>query len=145
MTTTPGATTDTEPLVTPNTFVEIAERIHTGKDVFDGVTDSGFVITTSNDTFVGYRESEATFVVARIRKKSETIGRSEPRIQTRENEYVEADLRRVESIHTDQEITIEAIRDTYSDAEKIDTGYINGYRLDPLSDVIDDVFKWHVV
>lgn len=138
-------------LINPDLIREVAQRIHREKSVVCEVYDAGFVIQHSRNrkrcTFVGIREEADRYVVAKMWKKSETIGRSEPRIQTRKNDYVQCELYRMElDTPTNDDETVEAIADKIDNGEyieHIDTGYINGYRLTALRDVLEETFRWY--
>jgi hypothetical protein len=141
---TPDTPSD-DPLITPDSFVTIARSLYNNETVHDGVCDSGFVISGYRSTFVGLAESDGAYIIARMSTGSETIGRSNPKLKTRQNEYAKAELRRVELPDDVDQTDSDAIEAAFEDedAERIDTGYINGYRVTPLSDVIDDIFKWY--
>jgi hypothetical protein len=141
-----GVDTDDEfeSLITPETFIEVANRLHKKDPVHEGVTEDGFITRGIKYTFVGHREAPDTCIIGRMRGKTETVGRSNPRLQTRENEYVEVELRRVELPSTEYDsFDHDSLKPLFDDGEKIDTGYVNGYRVEPISDVIESVFKWH--
>lgn len=146
----------TKPVVehdyTPDLIRQTARLIHKNETIILETTEEGFVLAHSRQqkrcTFVGLRESEGVYVVAKMFKKSETIGRGDPKIQTSKNDYVECQLYRMALDtpirNTDEQV--EAIAEKIDGKEydeKIDTGYINGYRLTALKDVLDDVFRWY--
>lgn len=137
-------------LVDPDLFIEVATMIKNGEDPVEAVEDDGFVLQTegwgTTYTFVGYREQGDTYVVGRIRRKKETINQSDPRLKTSENVYSECELYRMEvpdPTVRDAAGRLEDRLDQSDYIEKIDTGYINGYRLTRLRDVIEDTFKWY--
>jgi len=138
-------------LVTPKTFEEIANAIHTNDSITTGIGENGFVLqhtfNTQNCTFVGLHEQDSEYVVGKMWKKSEVTGRNDPKLKTSENKYVQCDLYRLDiSDLDDSDDTVEQIAekiDGKSYDEKIDTGYINGHRLTPLHRVLEDVFKWY--
>lgn len=134
---------DTNRMVTPGTFREVALRLYNGKEIFEGATEGGFVFSGFRETFVGYHEGNGGYVVARMTKSAETIGQHDAKLKTQQNEYVRAKLRRIEFSEDPTAIVMDTVSDVFSDGELIDTGYINGYRVTPLSDVIEDVFKWY--
>lgn len=135
----------------PDVIHRTAKNLHTNKPIVTEATEDGFVLQHTFNrkgcTFVGLREEGDTFVVAKMWKKSEITGRNEPRIQTSENEYVQCELYRMDVVEpTNSDETVEAIADTIDNKnyeEKIDTGYINGYRLTALKDVLEDTFRWY--
>lgn len=142
----------TEHDYSPGLIRQTARRIHGNDTVTLEADESGFVLQHTHNrqhcTFVGLRESEGVYIVAKMFTKSETIGRNEPRIQTSKNDYVECQLYRM-ALDTPIENTdaqVESIADTIDSKEyeeQIDTGYINGYRLTPLKRVLEDTFKWY--
>lgn len=139
-------------LFEPEMVLDVAKRLHGDGVIVAESHDEGFVLQHSFNskgcTFVGLREADDQFVVAKMWKKSETIGRSDPKIQTRKNEYVQCELYRM-ALDTPIENTdeqVETIADRIDSSEydeKIDTGYVNGYRLTPLKRVLEDVFRWY--
>lgn len=131
-------------LITPDSFEEIARLLYNGKGIETGVVDSGFVCTSHLDPlYVGLRESDRVYVVAEMTKRTEVIGRTEPKIKTTENEYVRVDLRRVELPRPPSDMPIEQLGDAFEHGEAIDTGYLHGYRVTPLSEVLSETFKWY--
>jgi len=141
----------TDKLIRPELIEEVARMVKRGETPVTAVEEDGFVLQHSRNrsrcTFVGLREEGDTFIVAKMWFKTETIGRNEPRIQQSKNEYVQCELYRMDVVEpTDSDETVEALADAIDNkryAEKIDTGYINGYRLTALSDVLDDLFRWY--
>ena len=137
--------TDAEPLITPDSFVEIARRLYRGDVIVDGASDDGFVVTHGRRVFVAYHESPTVSIVARMAKGRETVGRHEPRVRTHQNTYVEADVRRAELPRTTSAAPPagDTVADAFEQGEQLDRGYIHGYRVTPLADVIADIFKWY--
>lgn len=139
----------------PDLIRGIAQRLQNGQHIVTEAYNQagGFVLQHTNNrqgcTFVGLQEQGTdVFVVAKMFKKSETIGRNDPKIQTSKNEYVECQLYRM-VLDTPIEETdeqVEAIAETIDNEEYeeyIDTGYINGYRLTELRNVLEDTFRWY--
>ena len=86
-------------------------------------------------------------VCGKIEKKSEVVGLSEPRIETRENTYVEADLYEGYFVQTPNRSSqfIEYLNEWFDSEEypeKIGTGCVNGYRRKRLTDLVDNTFKY---
>lgn len=133
-------TSQANALVDPETFVEIGRRIHKGESITEGVVDEGFVLKDWNTVYVGLRDGERTYVVAEMTKQTSTVGRNDPKLKTRQHESVRAVLKRLE---LPEEIDIEAVKQAFDGGEEIDTGYINPYRTTPLSQVVEETFKWY--
>lgn len=130
----------------------IARQLHANEPITTESTDEGFVVQHSRNTdgctFVGIRIAESVYIVGKMWKKSETIGRNDPKIQTSKNEYVQCDLYRLlldKGIgDNDEEVkNLAAKIDGKDYEERIDTGYINGYRLKSLKRVLEETFRWY--
>jgi len=118
----------------PDVIRRTARKLQRNDPIETEVAEDGFVLQHSRNrqgcTFVGIQEAGGTYVVAKMFKKSEIIGRNDPKIQTSKNEYVECQLYRMElGRPTNDDVTVEVIAasiDNKDYDEKIDTGYING-------------------
>lgn len=136
-------------LISPDLFMDVAERVHRNEAIVTGVESNGFVLQHSRGkcTFVGYHEGDDVYVVGKMWSKSETINRNDPRLKTSKNEYVVAKLYRMTvSDPEDNDETVERIAETIDEKEYdeyVDKGYINGYRLTSLDSVLGDVFRWY--
>ena len=130
-------------------FKDLATKVHKRDSIVTGVQDDGFVLKHSlgKVIFAGYREDDKTYVVGKMWAKKETVGRREPRMKVRENKYVECQMYRMRlSEPKDSDGMVKLIADTIDNKEyeeKIDTGYINGYRLTRFDEVLEDIFKWY--
>lgn len=143
MQTNDNESTESDRLVTPDFFLEIAHRLHRGDELVEGKNEEGFVFIGRDAVFVGFNEGEGNYIIARMTKKSEMLGQHNPRQKIRENEFVEAELRQAELETSTECLDLEHVKEAFGAAERIDTGYINGYRVTHLRDVISEVFKWH--
>lgn len=130
-------------------FKDLAMKVHKRESVATGVRDDGFVLNHSlgKVVFAGVKEDDDTYIVGKMWAKKETVGRHEPRMKVRENKYVECQMYRMRLPEPeDSDGMVELIADTIDNdeyEEKIDTGYINGYRLTRLDDVLEEIFKWY--
>jgi hypothetical protein len=140
--------------VSPETFQEVARKIKRGEQVALGTRSNGFVYEGQvpqtdysgnplrKGYVVGYHTGDDLYVVGLMHKKSETVGRNDPKLQVRENEYVKIALYEVE-LPYDSGAPKNIAKYAIEHGDHVDDGYINGYRLTRLSDVLDDLFKWY--
>ena len=137
-------------IVSPETFVEVARLLHHGKPIAEGVVSEGFVMRFNRLVFVGYHEGGDTYIVAKMKRGRETVGTHDPKLRTHQNEYVRAEFARIEFDQPIPEIgdgadseQVFQIYEVFEMAERIDTGYYHGYRVTPIDEVVDDIFKWY--
>jgi hypothetical protein len=137
--------------IEPSTIEETARKVYNDEHIQTRVSESGFVLVKYgfNKVFVGVREEENTYVVGKMWKKSEVLGRSSSsRIKPHENEYVECNLYRM-NIENEIRDTGEFVNylskmiKNEEFEEELDSGYISGHRLTTLNSVLDDIFKWY--
>lgn len=138
--------------VTPDTFKQVARSLYRGDAIAEGRRENGFVLTgrvpnprysgnpSRSGAIVGIEYGDK-YIIALMHKGTETRGRNEPRMKVREAEYVTAQF---------YEATLdgvvehpERVGNLAIDGRKIDTGYVNGYRTTPISDVLEEIFKWY--
>lgn len=147
--------------VTPDTFMEVARQIHRGEAVATGHRQNGFVLEGKvpqtdysgnplrRGYVVGYHTGDGQYVVGLMHKKSETVGQNDPKLKTRKNEYVKAAMYEVgfdqPGLQSYEPSAREIGEPTVERGDHVDDGYINGYRLTRLDDVLDSIFKWHEV
>ena len=129
-------------------FQEVAERVYRQESLAEGRADGQFIVRERFNRYVyaGWGEGDDKFTVAKIQRSTETINRNEPRLKTSENTYARCELYRMDITVTGTDSlaeTIDAVIENRVYDEKIDTGYIHGYRVTPLSTVLKDVFKWY--
>ena len=127
-------------------FVQVAKGLLKNKDFKCFAENKAFVLNEEGTWYVGKQVGDQWYV-AEIEKKSEVVGRSEARIETRENTYVEADLYEGYFVQTPNQGSqfIEYLNEWFESveySEKIGTGCVNGYRRKTLEDLIDNTFKY---
>jgi hypothetical protein len=137
--------------IEPSTIEKTAWKVYNDEHIQTRISENGFVLVKNGfktRTFVGIREEENTYVVGKMWKEYEVVGRNSSRIRVHENEYVECDLYRM-NIENEIKDSGEFAENLYEMienkkyVEKLDSGYISGHRLTPLNDVLDDIFKWY--
>lgn len=135
--------------VAPETFEEVANAIYHDETVRTGIRENGFVVRKftgrGNKYCVGMHEQDDTYILMFAMKGSETINRGDPKLKTRENEYVKCELKRsgLPNISEVDEDNLITYLTNLQGFEKVDTGYVGGYRVTPLSTVLSDLFKWY--
>lgn len=138
--------------VTPGTFHAIAQALHNGESFSagrrsggyeDGVRENGFVHKSvmGRGALVGIERGEGRYIIAQIQNGSETVGRNSPRQQTRKNEYTKAEFKECE--YTGDLDDVDGIQAAFEDGKSLDRGYINGYRVTRLKEVLNDIFKYY--
>lgn len=114
-----------------------------------GITEEAFILKHSlgKCTFVGYHIADDEYIVGKMWNKSEVINRGDPRLKTSENRYLKCQLYRMEIPSVaNTDATVEGIAEVIDEREydeKLNTGWINGYRLERLEDVLEEELKWY--
>ena len=140
-----------EPEVTDvdsTTFVEMAKRLHTNKSIPTVATDEYFIIQPSaysKKLYMGRLYGDQWYV-ARMRKKKQTVGRGDRKLKVRENKYVEAMFYQGEFCAdpvADKDFIDELNALIESDSvKKLDSGYVNGYRLEGIEKTVEKIFRY---
>jgi len=145
--------------VKPETFDRVARQLFNGERINTGKRSNGFVLKgrfpdsdTANTPMrsgvgVGIsigdgEEFGERYIVAFMRKGTETRGRNSPKLKTRQAEYVKASFYGVDLDGVVEDLS--KIGELCNERGKsLDRGYVNGYRTTPIRDVLDDLFKWY--
>lgn len=139
--------------VEPETFEEVARKLKKGESIPESYRENGYVLSgrlpqtdysgnpLKNGVIVTYQMAEDEYVVGIMHRKTETVGRNDPKQKVRENTYVKVAM--YECDKTGGDNVSEVGEYVVENGTHIDDGYINGYRLTRLSSVLDDVFRYH--
>jgi hypothetical protein len=92
--------------------------------------------------FMGNQQDEGYYALIVLQRQTEKIGRNDPDIQTSSSSHVEVEFYKAD-IDMQPEMSPEFVshlKSAVSSGTFQDRGYLNGYRLRPLSETLSDVF-----
>lgn len=128
--------------VSAETFENVARGLYRGEQIPAGTRVNGFVFEPSLGTKAAVgMERGGGYLIALMKKGTETRGTNEPRMKTRREDYVRVKFYETPLCDNVNEYE-EAVDCVKEEGTKVETGYINGYRTTPLSDALDELFKW---